>query len=67
MATGRANTNSSLHSVWLDGLLHRRCNAGVAWSPKGGFTDSLGNFFGGDSQNTVFTGGGQIGVNYQIN
>jgi outer membrane immunogenic protein len=42
-------------------------NAGVAWSPKGGFTDSLGNFFGGDSQNTVFTGGGQIGANYQIN
>ncbi|MFY9837094.1 MAG: outer membrane beta-barrel protein [Xanthobacteraceae bacterium] len=42
-------------------------NAGVAWSPKGEFTDSFGNFFDGASQSTVFTGGGQVGGNYQIN
>lgn len=42
-------------------------NAGVAWSPKGEFSDSLGNFFDGASQSTVFTGGGQVGANYQIN
>jgi outer membrane immunogenic protein len=42
-------------------------NGGVAWTPKGEFTDSLGNFFDGASQSTVFTGGGQVGANYQIN
>jgi outer membrane immunogenic protein len=42
-------------------------NAGVAWTPKGEFTDSLGNFFDGASQSTVFTGGGQVGANYQVN
>jgi outer membrane immunogenic protein len=42
-------------------------NAGVAWTPKGEFTDSFGNFFEGASQSTVFTGGGQVGANYQIN
>ena len=43
-------------------------NLGAAWTPRGDFTDSLGNTFsGGVSQSTVFTGGGQIGANYQIN
>ena len=42
-------------------------NAGAAWTPKGEFTDSLGNFFDGASQSTVFTGGGQVGANYQVN
>jgi len=42
-------------------------NAGVAWGPKGGFSDSFGNSFDGVSQSTVFTGGGQVGANYQIN
>jgi hypothetical protein len=27
----------------------------------------LGNFFDGASQSTVFTGGGQVGANYQLN
>ena len=42
-------------------------NVGVAWSPKGEFSDNLGNFFDGASQSTVFTGGGQVGANYQVN
>jgi outer membrane immunogenic protein len=42
-------------------------NVGVAWNPKGEFSDSLGNFFDGASQSTVFTGGGQVGANYQVN
>src|SRR6516164_6366888 len=42
-------------------------NAGVAWGPKGGFSDSFGNSFDGVSQSAVFTGGGQVGANYQIN
>jgi outer membrane immunogenic protein len=42
-------------------------NVGVAWTPKGGFSDSLGNFFPSVSQSTVFTGGGQVGANYQVN
>jgi len=42
-------------------------NAGLAWGPKGGFSDSFGNSFDGVSQSTVFTGGGQVGANYQIN
>ena len=42
-------------------------NVGVAWTPKGEFSDSLGNFFDGASQSTVFTGGGQVGANYQVN
>ena len=42
-------------------------NAGVAWGQKGVFTDSFGNSFDGVSQSTVFTGGGQVGANYQVN
>jgi len=42
-------------------------NLGVAWTQKGAFTDSLGNNFAAESQSTVFTGGGQVGANYQIN
>jgi outer membrane immunogenic protein len=42
-------------------------NIGLAWA-RGNFTDSLGNTFtGSNDQSVVFTGGGQIGVNYQIN
>jgi outer membrane immunogenic protein len=40
-------------------------NAGVAWT-QGDLSDSFGNSFS-NSQNAVFTGGGQIGANYQIN
>ena len=65
-ARARARTHSSLRTIWLDGF-HIGGNAGVAWSPKGEFSDSLGNFFDGASQSTVFTGGGQVGANYQIN
>jgi len=42
-------------------------NLGVAWTQKGAFTDSLGNNFAADSQSTLFTAGGQVGANYQIN
>ena len=42
-------------------------NLGVAWTQKGNFTDSLGDVFGAVSQSTLFTGGGQLGANYQIN
>jgi outer membrane immunogenic protein len=42
-------------------------NAGVAWT-QGDFTDSLGNTFGAVADSAaVFTGGGQVGANYQIN
>lgn len=42
-------------------------NLGLAWT-QGNFTDSLGNTFTGSSaQSVVFTGGGQVGANYQIN
>jgi outer membrane immunogenic protein len=40
-------------------------NAGVAWT-QGDLNDSFGSSFG-NSQNAVFTGGGQVGANYQIN
>jgi outer membrane immunogenic protein len=40
-------------------------NLGVAWT-KGDVTDSFGDGFR-FAQNAVFTGGGQIGANYQIN
>jgi outer membrane immunogenic protein len=40
-------------------------NLGVAWI-KGNVTDSFGEGFS-NGQNAVFTGGGQIGANYQIN
>ena len=42
-------------------------NLGLAWSQSHGFTDSLGNTFGSVSENPVFTGGGQVGANYQMN
>jgi outer membrane immunogenic protein len=42
-------------------------NVGLAWT-QGNFTDSLGNTFtGNNAQGIVFTGGGQIGANYQVN
>jgi len=41
-------------------------NAGVAWT-KGDVTDSFGDIRFNYAQNAVFTGGGQIGANYQIN
>ena len=41
-------------------------NIGLAWG-EGDFTDSLRNIFTGPSQSTIFTGGGQVGANYQIN
>jgi outer membrane immunogenic protein len=42
-------------------------NIGLAWT-QGNFTDSLGNTFtGNNAQGIVFTGGGQIGANYQVN
>jgi outer membrane immunogenic protein len=40
-------------------------NLGVAWI-RGNVTDSFGEGFS-NGQNAVFTGGGQIGANYQIN
>jgi outer membrane immunogenic protein len=40
-------------------------NAGAAWT-QGDVTDSLGNSFG-SSRKAVFTGGGQVGANFQIN
>ena len=40
-------------------------NAGVAWT-QGDVTDNFGNRFS-NSQNAVFTGGGQVGGNFQIN
>jgi outer membrane immunogenic protein len=43
-------------------------NIGAAWT-QGDFTDNLGNTFTGGSHagSVVFTGGGQIGANYQFN
>lgn len=42
-------------------------NIGLAWT-QGDFTDSLDNTFTGSSaQSLVFTGGGQVGANYQFN
>jgi outer membrane immunogenic protein len=42
-------------------------NIGLAWT-QGDFTDSLGNVFtGSNAQSVVFTGGGQVGANYQFN
>ena len=42
-------------------------NIGLAWT-QGNFTDSLGNTFtGNNAQGVVFTCGGQVGANYQIN
>jgi len=43
-------------------------NIGAAWI-QGDFTDNLGNTFTGGSNagSVVFTGGGQIGANYQVN
>jgi outer membrane immunogenic protein len=40
-------------------------NAGVAWT-QGDLSDSFGNSFN-NAQNAIFTGGGQIGGNFQIN
>jgi outer membrane immunogenic protein len=39
---------------------------GVAWT-KGDVTDSFGDIVFKHGQNAVFTGGGQVGANYQIN
>jgi outer membrane immunogenic protein len=41
-------------------------NLGVAWT-KGDVTDSVGDIRFNYGQNAVFTGGGQVGANYQIN
>jgi outer membrane immunogenic protein len=42
-------------------------NIGLAWT-QGDFSDSFGNTFTGSSaQSVVFTGGGQVGANYQVN
>lgn len=42
-------------------------NIGLGWT-QGDFTDSLGNVFtGSNAQSVVFTGGGQVGANYQFN
>jgi outer membrane immunogenic protein len=41
-------------------------NLGVAWT-KGDVRDSLGDINFNYGQNAVFTGGGQVGANYQIN
>jgi outer membrane immunogenic protein len=40
-------------------------NAGAAWT-RGDVSDSLGNSWS-NAQQAVFTGGGQIGANYQVN
>jgi outer membrane immunogenic protein len=42
-------------------------NIGLSWT-QGDFTDSLGNTYtGSNAQSVVFTGGGELGANYQIN
>jgi outer membrane immunogenic protein len=41
-------------------------NLGVAWT-KGDVTDSFGDVDFNYGQNAVFTGGGQVGANYQFN
>jgi outer membrane immunogenic protein len=40
-------------------------NLGVAWT-QGNVSDSFGDSFG-NSQQVVFSGGGQVGANYQVN
>lgn len=42
-------------------------NIGLAWA-QGNFTDNLGDTFtGNNAQSIAFTGGGQVGANYQVN
>jgi outer membrane immunogenic protein len=41
-------------------------NVGAAWNSGGSVSDTFGSTFTGSGQTTKFTGGGQVGVNYQF-
>jgi outer membrane immunogenic protein len=41
-------------------------NLGAAWNSGGSVSDTLGSTFTGSGQTTKFTGGGQVGVNYEF-
>jgi outer membrane immunogenic protein len=41
-------------------------NLGAAWNSGGSVSDSFGSTFTGSGQTTKFTGGGQVGVNYEF-
>src|SRR6516164_1898110 len=41
-------------------------NLGAAWNSGGSVSDTFGSSFSGSGQTTKFTGGGQVGVNYEI-
>jgi outer membrane immunogenic protein len=41
-------------------------NVGAAWNSGGSISDTFGSTFTGSGQTTKFTGGGQVGVNYEF-
>src|SRR6516162_6360233 len=41
-------------------------NLGAAWNSGGSVSDTFGSTFSGSGQTTKFTGGGQVGVNYEF-
>jgi outer membrane immunogenic protein len=41
-------------------------NLGAAWNSGGSVSDTFGSTFTGSGQTTKFTGGGQVGVNYEF-
>jgi outer membrane immunogenic protein len=41
-------------------------NFGAAWNSGGSVSDTLNSTFSGSGQTTKFTGGGQVGVNYEF-
>jgi outer membrane immunogenic protein len=41
-------------------------NLGAAWNSGGSVSDTLNSTFSGSGQTTKFTGGGQVGVNYEF-
>ena len=41
-------------------------NLGAAWNSGGSISDTFGSTFTGSGQTTKFTGGGQVGVNYEF-
>jgi outer membrane immunogenic protein len=41
-------------------------NLGAAWNSGGSVSDAFGSTFTGSGQTTKFTGGGQVGVNYEF-
>jgi outer membrane immunogenic protein len=65
-ATGTGSLRPDAPPPYSWGGFYSGGNLGAAWNSGGSVSDTLNSTFSGSGQTTKFTGGGQVGVNYEF-